>query len=190
MGRGLAPALHVLVAAQGRLPAVSLAAVPALELATGIVRTVSVSLGVMRFYIGFGVKSIVGVHVDGVHTEAVVNVVVFLRKYYIIGVVVLGVGLGVLLFGGRFIVADILTYRVVVLHERLLEKVGLDVVGDGVEGVEGVEGQFGEVQRRELFGGRLDIGELNGGRHQRQRLRVRVLRGQQRQQRRREAILG
>lgn len=187
MGWGLAPALHVLVAAQGGLPAIPLAAVPALELATSIVRTVSVSLSVVRFYVGFGVKAVV--RVDRVHTEAVVNVVALLREHYIVGVVVLGVGLRVLLFGGRLVVSDILPYGVVVLHERLLEEVGLDVVGDRVESV---EGQFGEVQRRgEVFGGRLDdIGELDGGRHQRQRLRARPLRRQQRQQRRGEAILG
>lgn len=188
MGWGLAPALHVLVAAQGGLPAVSLSAVPALELATSIVRTVSVSFGVVLFNVGFGVEAIVRVHVARVNAEAVVHIVAFLRQHYVVGVIVLGVGLGVLLFGGTFIVSDILTYGVVVLHERLLEKVGLDVVGDGVDSVDGV---LGQVQRGELFGGRLgDVGELNGGRAQRQRLRARALRRQQRQQRRREAILG
>lgn len=184
MGWGLAPALHVFVAAQGGLPAVSLAAVPTLELATSIVRTVAVSLRVVRFYVGFALKAVVRVNV---HSEVVVKVVVFLREHYVVGVVVLGVGLRVLLFGDRFIVSDILTYGVVVLHKRLLEEVGLDVVGEGAS----VDGQFGEVQRGgEFFGGRLDdVGELYGGRHQRQRLRVRMLRRQQRQQRRREAIL-
>lgn len=189
MGWGLAPALHVLVAAQGRLPAVSLAAVPALELATSIVRAVSVSLGVVRLYVGFGVEAVVRVHVNRIDTEAVVNVVVLLREHYIVRVIVLGVGFRVLLLGGGLVVSDVLAHGVVVLHERLLEKVGLDVVGDRVERV---EGQFGEVQRGgEVFGRRLaDSGEPDGGRHQRQRLRARALRGQQRQQRRREAILG
>lgn len=176
MGWGLAAALHVLVAAQGRLPAVPLSAVPTLELATSIVRTV------VRLYVVFGVEAIVGVDV---HAEVVVRVIVLLREHYIVGVVVLGVRLSVLLFGGRLVVSDGLPYGVVVLHERLLEEVGLEVVGDR----ESVEGQLGEVQRGgELLGGRLDdVGELDGGRHQRQRLRV--LRGQQREQRRREAIL-
>lgn len=179
MGWGLAPALHVLVAAQGGLPAVPLAAVPALELATGIVRAVSVPLPVVRLYVGFGVVEAI-VRVDRVDTEAVVNVVAFLREHYVVGVVVLGVGLRVLLLGGGLVVRDVLTYGVVVLHEGLLQEVGLEVVGDGGERV---ERQLGQGQRREVLGlGR----ELHGGRAQRQR----ALRRQQRQQRRREAILG
>lgn len=137
MGWGLAAALHVLVAAQGRLPAVPLSAVPALELATSVIRAVAVSLGVVRLYVGLGVEAVVRVDVDRVDAETVVEVVVLLRQDYVVGVVVLGVGLRVLVFGARFVVAAGLPYGVVILHEGLLEKVGLDVVGDGAERVEG-----------------------------------------------------
>lgn len=176
VGWGLAAALDVLVPAQGRLPAVLLAAVPALELTARVVRVVAVSLAVVRFGIVFGIEHVTPRQAGAALVRVgVVERVGLLREHDIVGIVVLPVGLVVVLLG--VLVVQALGDRVVVLHEGLLEQVRLDVLGDRVEGVERHLGQEVVLEH---------AGDLDAGRHERrQRLRLRALRRQQRQQRRR-----
>lgn len=122
MGWCLAAALHVLVAPQGGLPAVLLAAVLALELAAGVVRAVAVALPVLQ--VGLAVARVVSEgRVAGEAAAAVVEGVGLLGQHDVVGVVVLRVRLRVVLLDGH----------VVVLHERLLQEMRLYVLRNGVE---------------------------------------------------------
>lgn len=104
--RRLAAALHVLVPSQRRLPAVLLAAVPALKLPAGVVaRAAAVApLRVARALVRLGAEAVQRVRLFGQHD--VVRVVVLVR-------------VGLLALGGA-----------VVVRERLLQQVRLDVLGD------------------------------------------------------------
>lgn len=168
VGWRLAAALHVLVPAQGGLPAVLLAAVAALELPARVVRVVPVALVEVRLGVVEGVAGADG----GVGLVRVVEGVGLLGQHDVVGVVVLAVGLGLLLLAG--LVVQRRADRVVVLHERLLQQVRLDVLGDGAERV---QRQLGQVREGRVLGrGLEDVGDLDAGRHERrQRLRLRVL---------------
>lgn len=86
----LAAALHVLVPAQGRLPAVLLTAVSALELAAGILRAaVEPALSV-------AVEGIAGVPAAGRERPGIVHVVGVVGQHDVVGVVVLGLRVGLL----------------------------------------------------------------------------------------------
>lgn len=100
VGWGLAAALDVLVPAQGRLPAVLLTAVPALELAARVVRVVAVSLPVVRLGLVFGIEHVVPryAHRVALVRVGVVEGVGLLREHNIVRVVVLPVRLVLVLF--------------------------------------------------------------------------------------------
>lgn len=102
MGWGLAATLHVLVAAQGGLPAILLTAMLTFELSARVVRTVSVSLPV-SFHVWFGVEAVVAVNAARVAGEPAVTVVERVRlfgQYYVVRVIVLRVRLCIVLLDG------------------------------------------------------------------------------------------
>lgn len=139
--RGRFPsALDVLVPAQRRLPSVLFTAVPALELAARVVRTVPVATRVLRLV--FAVQDAAG---EPAAAAAVVEGVRLLGQDDVVRVVVLAVALRLLLLQLGLVQFQFqpLPDSVVVLHERLLQQMRLYVLRDRVERV---HGQLGHVE--------------------------------------------